>query len=283
MNVRPLLPGDVKAAYAVMTAAFGDLRARMGKPPEPWPPLEKGRMRFDHFLETDPGGAWAAVDGHGDVVGAALALVREGLWGLSLLVVRPDAQSSGVGRQLLQESWAYGHGTRGAVILASADSRALRAYARLGLTLHPTVTATGRAKPTGVPDGVRPGGPDDWALAADVDRYVRGAARQPDMEALTRAPNSFLVLPDRGYAIVREGDVRLLAATDPEGARQLLRAAFAVAGDHDVTVEWITGAQHWAVEPCLDAGLKLDLNAGAVFVSGDVGPFTPYLPNGAYL
>jgi hypothetical protein len=32
----------------------------------------------------------------------------------------------------------------------------------------------------------------------------------------------------------------------------------------------------------LDAGLSLT-NDGAVFVRGDVGPFRPYLPSGAYL
>ncbi len=32
----------------------------------------------------------------------------------------------------------------------------------------------------------------------------------------------------------------------------------------------------------LDAGLVLK-PGGAVFVRGDVGPFTPYLPSGAYL
>jgi hypothetical protein len=36
------------------------------------------------------------------------------------------------------------------------------------------------------------------------------------------------------------------------------------------------------VRPVLDAGLVLK-PGGAVFVRGDVGPLTPYLPSGAYL
>lgn len=266
-----------------MKAAFGDLRERRGAPPESWPPLAQGRLRFDHFIGTDPDGAWAAVGDDGQLVGCALALVREGLWGLSLLVVRPDAQSSGVGGRLLDQAWAYGEGARGAIILASPDHRALRAYARLGLTLHPTVTARGHVRGVSPPPEVRPGGPGDWDLVASIDRKVRGAAREPDMEALTVPPSEFLVLPDQGYVIVREGNVRLLAAPDPDAAALLLRAAFAASGDHEISVEWITGDQNWAVGPCLDAGLDLNVNAGAVFVSGDVGPFTPYLPNGAYL
>ena len=41
----------------------------------------------------------------GAVAGAALALLREGLWGLSLLVVDPDAQCAGAGRELLARAY----------------------------------------------------------------------------------------------------------------------------------------------------------------------------------
>ena len=72
--------------------------------------------------------------------------MREGVWGLSLLVVRPDAQSSGVGRELLDRAYEYGDGARGWIVLASRDARALRSYARLGLALHPAVAARGRPR-----------------------------------------------------------------------------------------------------------------------------------------
>jgi hypothetical protein len=49
-----------------------------------------------------------------------------------------------------------------------------------------------------------------------------------------------------------------------------------------VEVSWLTGAQRWAVDVAVDARLELGL-WGAVFVRGDVGPFAPYLPSGAYL
>jgi hypothetical protein len=50
----------------------------------------------------------------------------------------------------------------------------------------------------------------------------------------------------------------------------------------EVGVEWITALQQWAIGPVLDARLPL-AEDGAVFVRGDVGPFRPYLPSGAYL
>jgi hypothetical protein len=77
--------------------------------------------------------------------------------------------------------------------------------------------------------------------------------------------------------------VRLLAAFDEDAAATLLRACLAAAGRDEVSVEWITSAQGWAIAPCLDAGLELRSDLGAVFLTGDVGPFAPYLPSGAYL
>jgi hypothetical protein len=124
-----------------------------------------------------------------------------------------------------------------------ADPRALRAYARLGLALHPAVGARGRARGVQRPAGVRPGTLADLPLTAAVDRRVRGAA---------------------------------------DGAANLLRAALLHAGDREAEVEWITSGQAWAIRPCVEAGLQLHLE-GAVFLDGDVGPFTPYLPNGAFL
>ncbi len=82
---------------------------------------------------------------------------------------------------------------------------------------------------------------------------------------------------------MREGSVRQLAARDPESAATLLRACLAGAGGREAHVEWITSAQDWAIEPCLDAGLELRMDMGAVFLGGNVGPFAPYLPSGAYL
>ena len=130
---------------------------------------------------------------------------------------------------------------------------------------------------------MRPGTADDLPLTEAVDRFVRGAAHGEDILALIEAGSRLLVLPERGYALVRGAEVRLLAAFDEESAATLLRGCLAAADGADSVVEFITSAQQWAVGPCLEAGLELRSEGGAVFVGGDVGPFTPYLPSGAYL
>jgi GNAT superfamily N-acetyltransferase len=281
-SVRPLEDADIDTVLDVSVAAFEDLNRRLGDPPEPPGPIAAGRVRMRRLLATDPEGAWVAErDGH--VVGCSIGILRGAIWGLSLLVVGPEAQSGGVGRELLARAWDYGRGASGWIVLASRDPRALRSYARLGLHLHPAISARGRPRRVTRPPEVRLGTLADLPLTADVDRAVRSAPHGDDLVALLESGGDLLVLPERGYAVVRDGAIRLLAARDEDGAVALLRACLAAAGGREASVEWITSAQSWAVAPCLEAGLELRMDLGAVFLAGDVGPFEPYLPSGAYL
>lgn len=272
---------DIDAMHDVSVAAFGDLNRRMRDRDDAAPDINGARIRIGRLVTTDAGGAWVA-ERDGEVVGAALAILRDGVWGLSLLVVRPDAQSGGAGRALLARAHAYGDGARGRIVLASRDARGLRSYARLGLQLHPAFAARGRPRAAAVPE-VRLGTADDLPLTEAVDRAVRSAAHGEDILALVEAGGRLRVLPDRGYAVMRGGDVRLLAAFDEESAATLLRGCLASVNGGEAAVEWITSVQGWAVAPCLDAGLQLKADVGAVFLDGEVGPFAPYLPSGAYL
>jgi GNAT superfamily N-acetyltransferase len=281
--LRPMRDDDVAVAHDVMLAAFGELEPPSGEEPPPPPgDLSGPHERFRHLLRTDPEGAWVAVDEDDRPIGAALALVRDGVWGLSLLVVRPDAQSAGAGGALLRASLAHGDGARGGIVLASSDSRALRAYHRAGFTMHPA------ARATGVPRGVEPDpavvafDPErDGAMAGAIGRTVRGAAHGDDLAALARGGAELLALPGRGFAAIREGDVKLVAAADDAAAATLLRSALARCKGH-AEVSWLTGAQRWAVDVVLTARMELAV-WGAVFLRGDTGTFTPYLPSGAYL
>ena len=274
---------DDLAVHEVSVVTFADLNRRLHEPPAPAPALMPAIVRIHQLFERDPGGAWVAED-NGRMVGAALALDREGVWGLSLLVVLPEYQSRGVGRALLERSLEYaGGGERGAIILASPDSRALRAYARAGFEAHPCFDASGHPRIGEPPPSVREGDEDDIPFTEAVDRAVRGAAHGSDIAAFLRAHRRLFVIDDRGYAVLGGNGVNLLAALDEEAACDLLRAALAASPtDQEAHVEWITAAQQWAVPVVLDAGLALK-PGGAVFVRGDVGPFTPYLPSGAYL
>src|SRR3954469_367700 len=214
VEIRPMRAADVDAADA---AAWAALRVHV---PQEFVPADleerrrRGVQRQRWLLESDPGGAWVA-DAGGEIAGVALGLLREGIWGLSLLAVEPGRQSQGLGRRLLDAALAYADGARGAIILSSTDPRAMRRYALAGFDLRPCVTAAGVVNRSLLPGGLRsrPGDPDaDRELCAGASRAVRGAAHDRDVDASIDAGAGLLVHDDGGFALVRDGSPVLIAA-----------------------------------------------------------------------
>jgi GNAT superfamily N-acetyltransferase len=272
---------DVDPVLDLADAAFEDLGRRLGQPPDPPRDREPSLVRFRQPAVTDPGGVWVAQEGEA-LVGAVQAIDREGVWGLSLLVVHPRAQLRGIGRALLEQALAYpAGGTRGGIILASEDPAALRRYSRAGFRLEPCVQAAGQvqAHPEW-PATIRAGGPEDIGDVDAIGRAVRGAGHGPDIPAMFAGGFVLRIAPGEGFVFHRGGQVGLLAARSPAVAADLLRAVLNEVAD--AAIGWITARQDWAVPVVLDAGLKLRYG-GAVFTRGDVGSFRPYLPSGAYL
>jgi GNAT superfamily N-acetyltransferase len=250
--------------------------------------IERARRRVAHLQRTDPGGAWVADQG-GRVVGLAMALVREGVWGLSLFAVDPALQGRGIGRRLLEASFDHGRDARAHLILSTESPAAMRRYARLGLELRPCVAAGGIVDPATLDraaalDGIRDAGPDGIPVADAIGREVRGAGHGRDLEVVLGDPGTRLLLAeDRAFAVVRDERVMLVAGRDEEAATRVLNAALAtVPRGASVTIDFLTAGQDWAVRACLDAGLALSPD-GPFFTGGDVGPLRPYVPNGAYL
>ena len=118
--VRPMEPRDIDAVHP---------RQRRGVP-GPRPALRASRRSRPAPIaharaprRAAAGGRTRAARGSPSAAARSSAprsaIVREGVWGLSLLVVRPDAQSSGAGRELLDRAYEYGDGARGRIVLAS--------------------------------------------------------------------------------------------------------------------------------------------------------------------
>ena len=78
---------------------------------------------------------------------------------------------------------------------------------------------------------MRAGDRSDLPLTEAVDRAVRGAAHGEDISTMLGTGAELLVLPERAYAVVSGGRVRMCAAHDEEGARTILRGALAHAGE----------------------------------------------------
>jgi hypothetical protein len=192
-----------------------------------------------------------------------------------------------VGRRLLDATLGHGDGARGFVILSSEHPGAIRRYARAGLDLHPCVSASGIADRSRIPDAaqrVEDTGEDGIALADAIARGVRGAGHGRDLPVMLAHGARLLTFEDRAFAVVADvGVVPLLAARDNDAAATVLWGAIATcAPGTTLNVGFLTARQQWAVRTCVDAGLQLSPD-GPVFLRGEVGPFAPYVPSGAFL
>ncbi len=288
VTIRLLTADDVDGARAVQMRSFEAHDRAAGRPaPEVTDAtLQRQLGRFRHFMTHDPDGSWVATL-HDAVVGTALALRRDSLWGLSLLAVDPDVQSNGIGRRLLAATLRYAHGIDTAVILSSSDPRAIRSYAAAGFDLHPQVRATGPVDRSVLPRSngrARPGDVSRAEWADGIDRRVRGAARGPDHTVMCGMAQMFVVDDSlgSGYAYLRfDGRISTVAATDDETATALLWECLAAEQDGERTIDHVNGAQQWAVRVALAARLPIQ-PAGPVFWRGRTPPAS-YLPDGAYL
>ena len=282
MRIRPLQPEDIPRAREIGAATL------------PAPPAidDTVRTRFSlarwgRFLEVDAGGAWAAENEEGRMIGAALALVRDGVWGLSYLAVDPAAQERGAGRALLDATLEHGGGeVRGGIIQSSTDPRAMRLYATSGFDALPCLAAAGIPKREAIPAGLRSveGAEDALELGVALGREVRGGAYDPeDLRTLSDSGFPLLRCGDDGIAFHVHGHPALLVARDDATAVDLLWSSIAAAPKGGtVVVDAMAAGQDWAVRTCLDAKLALSPDA-PLFVRGELGPLRPWLCNGAYL
>ena len=279
-DLRPMRDSDVPAVHELAIAAFRDLGRRLHEPPEPPPNRASAHRRVRHLRDTDPGGCWVTEDARG-LTGAGIALLREGLWGLSLLVVRPDQQSTGIGRALLARALEYGSGAEAG---SSSPPRppcpaCLRAR-RLRPAAHALRDGHAARRHRGVPGAALRAGRPRARRRRGSPRPRRRA--RLDLDALAAAGYELLTYP--GPRLCRAwGAVKLLAALDDDAAAALLRTVLArTPAGKKADVDWLGADQQWAVDVVVAARLELR-PGGAVCVRGEVGAMRPYLPGGAFL
>lgn len=284
-----MLEADLAACEQISDEAFFDLDRRTAPPEAPAPerrtPEHRARWidRSRRFVDLDPGGCWVAEDASG-VVGFATSFLRERAWCLATYAVRPGLQGAGVGRRILDAAAAYGAGAPVGLLSASADARAVRRYWRAGFALHPQMYLRGAVERTQLPTvvGVREGRPDDIVLMDAIARDLRGGGHGPDHAALGDGSRCLVAetATGRGFAYSSRTRLDVLAATDEDTARALLWACLADAGP-EYLVPHVTGANPWAVDVALTAGLSLG-QSGYLGTRG-IAPPTPYIHNGALL
>ena len=273
--VRPMADADIPQVAAVTAEAFAtDIST----------PLRRSiwEQRLRHSLLVDPAGSFVSAR-RGRVTGAAQAVIREGVWILSLMAVSPTLGQGGEGRALMDAALGYDFGSEAGLIIASDDPRALRLYASAGFALEATFKASGlpdRASIPALDPDISAVDPERLATLAPISRAARGAAHTPDLEVARFRGSAFFRLEDRGFVVTTPGrGIWMLAARDEQAAAALLWFGLAqLADEPQVEIGWISGRQRWALDICLAARLSFN-TYGAIATRGTVGPLHPYIPS----
>jgi GNAT superfamily N-acetyltransferase len=270
MRVRPMRVEDVEEAGRV-AAADGSVGG------DEW-----GR-RAAHLLRHDAPGCWVAEAGR--LLGVALSLRRELLWGLPELALQPKARERGVGKALLEAALGYSRGCLRGMELPR-DGAAARRARLAGFHLHPTMRLTGVVDRSVLPvvEHVRDGAPGDLDLCDSVARQARGAAHGVDHEVLVR--EGYLLVCDTftgsAFGYVAEGGPLVLAGTSRLMAQRVLWEALArSAPGSTVEVPHLTADQDWAVEVGLAAGLSVEPHGWLAL--RHMRPPAPYVPSSGFL
>ena len=263
---------DLRAQYDLFVAAQGKLWHRHGLG---WSaaPFEVWRAPHRHLLAADGERSFVALDGE-RLAGFSAALVRSDTWFLSALFVSPEYQGRGVGRDLLDRSWAGDHRRR-ITITDSIQPVSTSMYARRGLIPTTPILTLSGAPRCELPDGLEAVPPEPEALAT-LDRGAYGFDRAADhrfwREQATEAKLWLLAGEPIAYSYVdRQGLIGPLAGRDGAAAALALRAELAHRESEPTEVQ-LPGTAPSLVETALASGLRLTRPPGLLLLSEGTDP-----------
>ena len=182
-NIRRGTPSDTRAAFDVSMLAMKDLFLRHGyewklEPEAFWKVLAP----FLTHLAEHAAQWWIAENrADGKLIGYARSVERDGLFELSELFVRPDKQSAGLGKLLLDKAFPSGRGEVRAII-ATNDVRGVARYYGAG-TAARFVLFSLTGQPRQVADENHEAlriGPAEIREFAEMEQAVVGYARHAD-------------------------------------------------------------------------------------------------------
>ena len=281
-QVRQMDSDDIIDCAHLFNAALDALRKALAMEPMVHDD-EATQQRIRHLLATDAPGSWVASE-DGRLVGFTQAQVRQDCWILAHLFIDPALQSKGIGTQLLAQATTHGFDVPVGLIGATADPKAIRQYVRLpGFRAYPTLAAYGTIDRSKLDESfgheVVEGTARELAATFEIDSKVRRGAHGSDLLLLIDLGHRLLLIPERGYALVTNETIGLLAATDEDAAKQLLVAGLSqISSGVFVSLPRMTAEQQWAVPILVDSGLALR-PWGPFVIRGLNQPPHPYLPH----
>ncbi len=164
-----------------------------------------------HTMATDPDRFWVALDTGGAFAGFSSATVREGLWFLAMLFVRPGLQGRGVGEALMDRAQAGRDVDPGGPAVPSPDQPFDTGFHTWGMC---TDAAQPRSNGLYARRGMPPRVPV-WRVVGEVRRW----------SALPALPSSLEAVPFEHLALDGPDGERRLEETVATVDRELIGAA----------------------------------------------------------
>jgi hypothetical protein len=322
ISYRPVRTDELAACAEVWRDGINDYTRRLNQPDVP--PETASLLRlYAHLQSTDPERFIVATtpmtgsdrgaetdDGGGDrngngerIVAFASAIIRERLWFLSMLFVRPGLQGGGVGRTLLARVGPRdGEASVRATATDSAQPISNALYASVGIVPRiPLLNLIGLPQHPeafgALPSGIVPaafvdlaGGPRleghrRLAEAVDsLDREVLGGAHPEDHRFLRQESRSGWLYhgPDGavlGYGYATEaGRIGPVAVRDPALLAPILGHLSSAVTPRGAFALWLPGTADRAVVPALQAGFRLDQFPVLLCWDRPFADLTRYLP-----
>lgn len=251
---------DVPAMADVFLTAVTDMFARnnvsISVPPRP--AVIQG---YEHVRST---GIFRVAEAEDRIIAIAGAIVRDELWHLSAFWALPGVQRQGVGMPLLKQVRDAGAeaGATTFFTWSSIDTTAMASYMKLGMRPGYQILlfegTPRRLSP--VPAGYE-AAPLDKAVAAELDRHIRGTRRDADHSLWSSGLQGRQVHVNgeiAGYYYLNHGAIGPAAWKKPEHAEAVMALACGEAAATAPTIRLaVPGINHAALDFALSSGLRL--------------------------
>ncbi|MGZ3622565.1 MAG: GNAT family N-acetyltransferase [Ktedonobacteraceae bacterium] len=255
---------DAKACGSVLFAAYEDLAARHGFPPDLH--TEQEAIKVSRLLLGKPEiYGFVAEDKNGKIVGCNYLDERDSVCSVGPLSVDPQSQSMGIGRRLMEAIMERGEGRNVRLLTDGYNTTSIPLYASLGFEIkEPLYLLEGQPRGTALPTSnvrVRLMNSSDVESCAALCRRVHGFDRTHGLEDVLREKLRSPYVAERERRIVAylaaahistwnhgvaetEGDMLSLL----DGVAQMSKDAFSMI---------IPGRESGLFRWCLDHGLHI--------------------------
>ena len=194
INIRPVTSADVESCGQIIYQAFCGIADRHNFPHD-FQSLEHTNGLVQ-MLIGNPAIYGVAAESDGKFVGSNFLWEQNEIAGVGPITIDPEAQSSGVGRRLMQAVIERGKDAPGIRLVQDAfNSTSMSLYASLGFDVKEPLVLIEGAIDGDLPAGieVRPLSDEDYAACDELCRKTHGFSRVEELRGIAQMMPAFVV------------------------------------------------------------------------------------------